>query len=199
MSAFGWIGEILTSGKAVAEVFTENKEKKSQRKHDAFIANNELDRAALQEFAAEFHQRNRRTWWDAFIDGLNRLPRPLLTFSIIGFFVLAPLNPEKFLEIAKAYEVMPAGYWALLSVIVGFYFGGRMQIKSQDMMVKKEAIQAAKEMMTLKKSFRALPDDFESQESKTFDAAIAAGKLPELNFVVEDWLQEKRRRRIKSQ
>ena len=99
------------------------------------MALSQQDLASLQQFAAEFHGRERRTWWDSLVDGLNRLPRPLITLGILAFFVLAPLEPVRFLEVAKVYEIMPDGFWALLSVIVAFYFGGRMQLKRQDMAV----------------------------------------------------------------
>ena len=55
----------------LAEVFRVNAEAASKRGHD-------LDSAALDQFAAEFVARTQRTWWDSLIDGLNRLPRPLL-------------------------------------------------------------------------------------------------------------------------
>ena len=144
----GWwtaLGDLLRGGKNVAEVFVENRENRGARQHEQWLADLDRDRAALQQFAAEFHARQNRTAWDAFVDGLNRLPRPLLTLAIIGFFVLAPLDPARFLLIAQAYELIPAGYWALLSVMIGFYFGGRMQLKAQDMAVRKDAVRAARE------------------------------------------------------
>ena len=155
------------------------------------MADIERDMASLAQFSSEFHQRERRTWWDSFVDGLNRLPRPLLTIAILAFFVLAPLNPTKFLEIAKAYELMPPGYWALLSVIVGFYFGGRMQIKSQDMTLKKDAVRAAKELVAMKKEFRQLADKEVDVASKVFDAAVQAGVEMPRNEVVSAWLKSK--------
>ena len=124
-SWFKWLPNVFGGARDVAEVFVENKEKKGQRSHDATMAGIGHDMEVLKQFAAEFHEREKRTWWDSLIDGLNRLPRPLLTFAIIGFFVLTPLYPEKFLQIAKAYELMPTGYWALLSIIIGFYFGNK--------------------------------------------------------------------------
>ncbi|HKI61807.1 MAG TPA: 3TM-type holin, partial [Mariprofundaceae bacterium] len=141
---------------------------------------------------AEFHSRQNRTVWDSFVDGLNRLPRPILTFAILSFFVWAPLYPEKFLEIAKAYELMPTGYWALLSVIIGFYFGGRMQLKAQDMVVRKDAVQAAKDLVSMKREFRKLESEDESPESKLFTAAVQEGAQPIKNKVVSDWLESKK-------
>lgn len=191
MAWWNFIGDIFKGGKDVAEVFVENKENKGQRKHQQQMADVELDKASLAQFAAEFHVRENRGRWDSFVDGLNRLPRPLLTIAIISFFVLAPLSPERFLEIAKAYELMPPGYWALLSIIIGFYFGGRMQLKSQDFTVKKGAVKAAQELVQMRREFRQLDDDLESPESKIYGAAVTTAKQPIENKVVRKWLADR--------
>ena len=191
MAWWNFLGDIFKGGKEVAEVFKENAEKKGQRAHEETMADIGRDMASLQQYGAEFHERSNRTWWDSFVDGLNRLPRPLLTIAVLSFFVLAPLHPARFLEIAKAYELMPPGYWALLSVIVGFYFGGRMQIKSQDMAVKKDAVQAMKDLVVMKQEFRKLEGEDESKESKIFEEAVQSGVDVGPNKVVEEWLKSK--------
>lgn len=191
MAWWNFVGDIFKGGKDVAEVFVENKENKGQRKHDRQMADIDRDIASLGQFSAEFHARENRSWWDSLVDGLNRLPRPLITIAILSFFVLAPLDPPRFIEIAKAYELMPPGYWALLSVIIGFYFGGRMQLKAQDFNVKKDAVNAAKELVKIRKEFRQLDDDLESVESKIFDAAKTSSTRVIKNQVIEKWLQDK--------
>jgi hypothetical protein len=191
MAWWNWIGDIFKGGKEVAEVFVENKENRSQRQHEESMADIDRDVASLKQFSTEFIRQQNRTWWDSFIDGLNRLPRPLLTIGILSFFVLAPLNPARFLEIAKAYELMPQGYWALLSIIIGFYFGGRMQLKAQDMTIRKDAAKAAMELVSMKKEFRQLEAEDESMPSKIFDTAMSEGKRPLKNEVIERWLENK--------
>jgi len=191
MAWYNWVGEIFRSGKEVAEVFVENKENRGKRSHKEKLADITRDMASLQQFSAEFHARQNRTWWDSFIDGLNRLPRPLITIAILSFFILAPLDPIKFLEIAKAYELMPSGYWALLSIIVGFYFGGRMQLKAQDLVIRKDAVKTAKDLIIMKKAFRKLKYDDESSEAKIFDAVTQAGQKKIQNKVVLEWLESK--------
>ena len=77
----GWwtaLGDLLRGGKDVAEVFVENRENRGARQHEQWLADLDRDRAVLQQFAAEFHARQNRSAWDAIVDGLNRLPRPLL-------------------------------------------------------------------------------------------------------------------------
>ncbi|HEX2480144.1 MAG TPA: 3TM-type holin, partial [Geminicoccaceae bacterium] len=104
------------------------------------------DLAALEQLAAGFEPRTERTRWDAFIDGLNRVPRPLITLGVLAFFLLAPLDPLRFAQIARAYELMPDGFWALLSIIVAFYFGGRMQLKRQDLAIRGGALEVVREL-----------------------------------------------------
>jgi hypothetical protein len=49
---------------------------------------------------------------------------------------------------------MPDGFWALLSIIVAFYFGGRMRLKRQDMAVKGGALKAAEELLAMQRAAR---------------------------------------------
>lgn len=192
MAIVQWLGGLLKGGKALAEVFTENKEQQGERRHEEVMADFERDQSAIKQFAAEFYQRQHRTRWDAFVDGLNRLPRPLVAIAVLSLFVLAPVNPERFLLIAKSYEMMPPGYWALLSVVISFYFGGRMQLKAQDMAVKKDAVQAAKELVEMRRSFRELDDPQADEGSRIYEGAVDAGvPLPE-NKVVKEWLAKAR-------
>ena len=142
--AMGWLSMIpglFGPAKELVEVFKPNAEHEAERGHAERLALSAQDLASLQQFAAEFQPRAKSTWWDSFIDGLNRLPRPLITLSVGAFFVLAPLDPLRFAQVARAYELMPDGFWALLSIIVAFYFGGRMRLKRQDMAVKGGALE----------------------------------------------------------
>ena len=79
----------------------------------------------------------------------------MITLGVLAFFVLAPLDPLRFAQIARAYELMPDGFWALLSIIVAFYFGGRMQLKRQDMAIKGGALEVAREVLALQRAARA--------------------------------------------
>lgn len=168
MSWLSLITGLFRPAKDLIEVFKPDAEQEAQRQHVERMALNQEDLASLQQFAAEFHDRVGRTWWDSLIDGLNRLPRPLITLGILAFFVLAPLQPERFLEIAQAYQIMPDGFWALLGVIIAFYFGGRMQLKGQDMAVKGGALALARDLMRLRRT--------EQQSSQP--AAQAPGQSP---------------------
>lgn len=60
---------------------------------------------------------------------------------------------------------MPDGDWALLSMVIGFYFGGRMQLNLQDMKFKQEVMAVAKEI------------------------EASQGTQPLKNVVIERWLK----------
>ena len=87
--------------------------------------------AALGQFAAEFGGA-RRGWFDRAIDGLNRLPRPMLAFGTLGLFVAAMAEPVWFAARMQGIALIPDPLWWLMGAIVSFYFGARHQTKTQD-------------------------------------------------------------------
>lgn len=104
--------------------------------------------AVLAQFATEFAGRPPKTWWDSFVDGLNRLPRPVITFSIIGIFVFAFYDPMQFVTYMQALQVVPDELWLMWLTILAFWFGGR--IISHDIRkprITPEQIQLAKEII----------------------------------------------------
>ncbi len=107
-----------------AEVFRVNAEKS-----DARAA--ELQGAALAQLAAEFGME-RKGWYDRFIDGLNRVPRPAMALGTLGLFVAAMVDPIWFSERMQGIALVPEPLWWLLGAIVSFYFGARHQAKGQE-------------------------------------------------------------------
>lgn len=195
MSLWGAVTGLFRPAKELVEVFKPNAEREAARGHQERMALSEQDLASLEQFAAEFQSTRTSTAWDSFIDGLNRLPRPLITLGILGLFVLAPADPIRFLEIAQAYQIMPDGFWALLSIIIAFYFGGRMQVTRQQMTVKGGALDAAKEIVEVRKAFRELATEDEPRTEKIYQQAVrAAGSSQSANYVIDSWL----RRRVKT-
>jgi hypothetical protein len=97
-----------------------------RNKHGKDIAIDDQQMAVFAHLAAEFAPRLRKTWWDSFVDGLNRLPRPVITFSIIGIFVWAFYDPFGFAQYMQAMEVVPDELWLMWLAIVAFWFGGRL-------------------------------------------------------------------------
>jgi hypothetical protein len=209
----GWLSMIaglFGPAKELVEVFKPNAEHEAERGHAERLALSTQDLASLQQFAAEFQPRAKSTWWDSLIDGLNRLPRPLITLSVGAFFVLAPLDPLRFAQVARAYELMPDGFWALLSIIVAFYFGGRMRLKRQDMAVKGGAFQAAEELLAMQRAARERDQAPETArervpasppEPRHADPAPARAPLPQAelavaaashaNRVIEAWKRQR--------
>lgn len=120
----GFLKFILGGGgkviKETAEVFTVNKEAQSQRGAD-------LDMAVLAQYASEFRDLQQRNWFDALVDGVNRLIRPMLTICVILPLILTPLYPEKMAIVFSAWALLPELYWGILLAVIGFFFGGRMQ------------------------------------------------------------------------
>jgi hypothetical protein len=187
----GWLNVIpglFRPAKELIEVFKPNAEGEAQRGHAERLALNAQDLASLEQFAAEFQPRTNRTWWDSFIDGLNRVPRPLITLGVLAFFVLAPIDPLRFAQIARAYELMPDGFWALLSIIVAFYFGGRMQLKRQDMAIKGGALEVAREVLALQRAAREHDLVQVAEPAQNDTPAKAAGSS---NRVIEAWKRQR--------
>lgn len=110
--------------KETVEVFRPNAENQAAREAD-------YNTAALAQFAAEF-QHERKGWFDRLVDGLNRLPRPLMAFGVIGLFVAALVAPVWFAARMQGFALIPEPLWWLLGVVVSFYFGARHQAKSQE-------------------------------------------------------------------
>ena len=79
---------------------------------------------AISQHQAEFQARS-GGWWDAAMNGLNRLPRPLLTLGTIGLFIYAMVEPIGFSQRMEGLALVPEPLWWLMGAIVSFYFGAR--------------------------------------------------------------------------
>jgi len=190
MNLLSWISGLLKPARKLAEVFVENKEARAQRKHQETLADTDLNAAVLSQFSAEFSARSNRTWWDSLVDGLNRLPRPLITLSVLAFFALAPFYPDRITQVSKAYQAIPEGYWVLLSIIIGFYFGGRMQLKSQDFKLKGAAVGAARDLVKTRREFREFVMDDEPAEESSYRQAVADSGGRPRNRTAADWRRQ---------
>jgi len=109
--------------KETAEVFRKNAEEEGQRAHDFQLA-------TLAQLSAEF-QRADSHLFDRLIDGVNRLPRPLLALGTFGLLISAMFDPVWFAARMQGLALVPDPLWWLLGVIVTFYFGARHQMKGQ--------------------------------------------------------------------
>lgn len=111
------LGGLLRDAKGVTEVLVENKTQASLQEHEEF-------QAALEQLGKEF-ARERLGWFDALIDGLNRLPRPAMAIGTLGLFSFAMFDPVAFSARMQGLALVPDPLWWLLGAIVSFYFGAR--------------------------------------------------------------------------
>ena len=107
-----------------AEVFRENAEAGAERGQAVQLQ-------AMQQYGAEFAEP-RQGWFDRFMDGLNRLPRPAMAMGTLGLIVSAMVDPIWFSTRMQGIALVPEPLWWLLGVIVSFYFGARHQLKTHD-------------------------------------------------------------------
>jgi len=113
-------GAVATLGRAaqgLSEVFVPNATQGQALAHAA-------QKAALEQLGAEF-ALPKRGLFDRVVDGLNRLPRPLLALGTLGLFVYAMAEPVGFAARMEGLGYVPDPLWWLLGAIVGFYFGAR--------------------------------------------------------------------------
>lgn len=123
----GLMGRILGAGGAaasvgsavtgVAEVFVGNRAEREAAEHAQRVA-------AIAQLGTEF-ARPPASRFDGFMNGLNRLPRPLLVTGTLGLFVYAMAAPAGFSVRMQGLALAPEPLWWLLGAIVSFYFGAR--------------------------------------------------------------------------
>jgi hypothetical protein len=112
--AAGAIGE---AAQGLSEVFVANATR-------AMELDAEIHRATMETAGAEFQYAGPGLF-DRAINGLNRLPRPMLALGTLGLFVYAMVDPAGFARRMVGLEAVPDPLWWLLGAIVSFYFGAR--------------------------------------------------------------------------
>lgn len=105
------------AAKGLAEVFTPSATRRMELSAEAQMA-------ALRQLGEEYGLPS-TGWFDRAVNGLNRLPRPLLAFGTIGLFVYAMVDPVKFAARMVGLNAVPEPLWWLLGAVVAFYFGAR--------------------------------------------------------------------------
>ena len=180
----GLIGTILGAGGAarqvgeavggVAEVFVGNRAER-----DADAAGRAL--ATVAEFGAEFaHAPSGR--WDGFVNGLNRLPRPLLALGTLGLFGYAMAAPAGFSTRMQGLQLVPEPLWWLLGAIVSFYFGARELHHQRSRALPRLAAGLAAVRPAARPEPAAAPPASEPAPPAALDAAH-----PDDNPAVEEW------------
>jgi len=161
-----------------AEVFRENAEAGAAR-------NLALQSQAMAQHGDEF-DRPQKGGFDRFMDGVNRLPRPLMAFGILGLFITAMADPVWFSSRMQGLALVPDPLWWLLGAIVSFYFGARHQFKGQEF------------RQSIAKTMLRVPQVVENIRSlDALSPKVAAQdfrQLPETNeknAAIEDWMRAK--------
>nr|WP_111298898.1 holin family protein [Paracoccus saliphilus] len=101
----------------MAEVFTQNATRRMELDEEAYAR-------AMAQHGQEFAQPA-NGWFDGLVNGLNRLPRPLLALGTMALFIYAMIEPAGFSLRMEGLQAVPEPLWWLMGAIVGFYFGAR--------------------------------------------------------------------------
>ncbi|MEO0388393.1 MAG: holin family protein [Pseudomonadota bacterium] len=116
MGLIQWLGA-ASGARALAQTFVADRTEGQAQDHAKRLA-------AIDALGREF-ARKRRGGFDDFVDGLNRLPRPVMALSTIGFMGFSMVDPVAFGVRMEGLSLVPGELWWLLGAIVSFYFGGR--------------------------------------------------------------------------
>jgi hypothetical protein len=113
----GAISALGDAARGVAEVLTPSATRRMELSAEAQMA-------ALRQLGEEY-QNPALSRFDRLVNGLNRLPRPLLAFGTLGLFIYAMVDPQAFAARMVGLNAVPEPLWWLLGAIVAFYFGAR--------------------------------------------------------------------------
>ena len=171
---FGGGANSLASGAAeVGRVFVGDKAASAAQNAAAY-------QAALGQFGAEFgagNSRPTRTWFDGLVDGINRLPRPILAFSILGLFAFAMMDPVSFAARMQGLALIPEPLWWIIGSVIAFYFGARETFKARDFKAaSRSEVQAT---VAAIRDIEAIPDPVKSPPAVT--------AAPVENAALQDW------------
>lgn len=149
-----------------------------------------LQRYAMRQHGAEFQQWQRGRF-DRFMDGLNRLPRPMLALGTLGLFVTAMVDPIWFATRMQGLALVPEPLWWLLGAIVSFYFGARHQFKGQEFQRSiAETMLRAPQVVENIRSLQALNPIRPRAAATNGDLQLSnLATMPASNAALNDWQQ----------
>jgi hypothetical protein len=145
---------VLGSVDSILGRFFGNKDLKETNIHDEEIA---LRSSVTGEFS-----RTPTSMWDSFVDGINRLVRPIYTFGIIAQFVWCIVDPIAFTQSMQALSLVPEALWMIEGTIVVFWFGSRgMELKMKAK--SKEEVQSVMQSIS---TLQEMKDEREKEYSE---------------------------------
>ncbi|AGT09187.1 holin family protein [Paracoccus aminophilus] len=113
----GPVSAVANAATNLAEVFQVNATRRLELEEEAYAR-------AITEHGAEFAAL-RDGFFDRLVNGLNRLPRPVLTLGTLSLFVYAMADPAGFSLRMEGLGLVPEPLWWLFGAIISFYFGAR--------------------------------------------------------------------------
>jgi len=170
----------IASGiKSVAEVFVPNATQRMSKNHDSYIA-------STQQFGAEL-ATPKTSWFGRMIDGLNRLPRPMIAFGVIGLFVFAGISPVEFAVFMNGIALIPEMLWLLIMAVVTYYFAARELQYKRDAKtsVRPEQIEEFVQNVTRIRSISEIKPLEADLPDADFDDVI--GSDEESNSIIDEW------------
>ncbi|SMG37625.1 MULTISPECIES: holin family protein [Paracoccus] len=111
------VATVTNAATGMAGLFRENATRRMELDEEAYAR-------AIAQYGAEFSIQP-CNWFDSLMNGLNRLPRPLMTLGTVGLFVYAMADPEGFGLRMQGLNLVPEPLWWLLGAVISFYFGAR--------------------------------------------------------------------------
>mgnify|MGYP001610983753 CR=1 FL=1 len=148
--------------------------------------------AVMGQQASEFQYRGNRNWFDSLIDGINRLPRPVIAFGTIGLFVWCIVDPAEFTIAMLALGVMPEWLAIVIGQVVLLYMGGRML--NDWKMGKSATADQVRSVLALQNEVRGLRAA-SPMPDRQFEASMADTSNPLGRPAIDEW---NRRRKAES-
>lgn len=180
----GMIGTLFGAGRAardvgaavggIAEVLVGNRAERDAAAAAGFAA-------SLGQYGAEFASVGDGPF-DRFVNGLNRLPRPMLALGTLGLFVYAMAEPHGFSVRMEGLNLVPEPLWWLLGAVVSFYFGARELHHRR----RRSPVSAAGTILTGAAGEAAAESAIAPTPIATFSSRSAAID-PDCNPAVEEW------------
>lgn len=167
---------------AAVTPFTGDKVQEETSRHGEMLA-------LFQQYGAEFADRQNRTWWDSFIDGLNRLPRPAMALGVIAIFVWASVDPVGFAAAAQAWALIPEEMWIVLGAIVTFFFGDRTLLAARRSKgPTAEQLRAVLATQAEIQAMRPTPPDLPPpMDEAAYQAEMADKSAPLSDAAIREW------------
>ena len=143
---------------------------------------------AMRQFGREFGHP-RKGIFDRFVDGLNRLPRPMMALGTLGLLIAAMVDPIWFASRMQGIALVPEPLWWLLGAIVSFYFGARHQVKGQQFQKSiAQTMSLVPQVVDNIEALRAIDENTPGVAGTGQDARLTMAAIdPKGNAALSDW------------